>query len=118
VISFSGAVLLSFSAQIYSYRVDDVHLTSYKVLANLSRNDADGTKGKQAGDRHDDDDGHGGDLGGAEDGDGDGDQNRTRSRRKPDFKASGPTLESNVCTSYSPRFCLRLNQKQRSSLSR
>jgi condensin complex subunit 2 len=27
------------SVKIYSYRVDDVHLTSYKVLANLHRND-------------------------------------------------------------------------------
>lgn len=31
---------LDASVKIYSYRVDDVHLTSYKVLANLNRNDA------------------------------------------------------------------------------
>lgn len=30
---------LDASVKIYSYRVDDVHLTSYKVLANLNRND-------------------------------------------------------------------------------
>ena len=29
---------LDASVKIYSYRVDDVHLTSYKVLANLHRN--------------------------------------------------------------------------------
>lgn len=78
--------------------MDDVHLTSYKVLANLSRNDGDGARAK-GGDRHDDDR-NGDDLGGADGGDGDDDQNRARSRRKPDFKATGPTLESNVCTSH------------------
>lgn len=31
---------LDASVKIYSYRVDDVHLTSYKVLANLNRTDA------------------------------------------------------------------------------
>lgn len=31
---------LDASVKIYSYRVDDVHLTSYKVLANLNRSDA------------------------------------------------------------------------------
>jgi condensin complex subunit 2 len=30
---------LDASVKIYSYRVDDVHLTSYKVLANLNRSD-------------------------------------------------------------------------------
>jgi Condensin complex subunit 2 len=90
--------LLSFLSQIYSYRVDDVHLTSYKVLANLSRNDAEGTKAKQADDRHADDH-HGDDLGEEDDGNGDDAQTRGRSRRKPEFKATGPTLESNVCTS-------------------
>mmetsp|Transcript_18071 Transcript_18071/g.27329 ORF Transcript_18071/g.27329 Transcript_18071/m.27329 type:complete len:756 (+) Transcript_18071:26-2293(+) len=35
---------LDASVKIYSYRVDDVHLTSYKVLANLNRNDAVATK--------------------------------------------------------------------------
>lgn len=34
---------LDASVKIYSYRVDDVHLTSYKVLANLNRTDASGT---------------------------------------------------------------------------
>jgi condensin complex subunit 2 len=37
---------LDASVKIYSYRVDDVHLTSYKVLANLNRTET----GKQRGD--------------------------------------------------------------------
>lgn len=36
---------LDASVKIYSYRVDDVHLTSYKVLANLNRTD-NGKKAK------------------------------------------------------------------------
>ncbi len=32
--------------KIYSYRVDDAHLTSYKVLANLNRTDGGNQKGK------------------------------------------------------------------------
>ena len=35
---------LDASVKIYSYRVDDVHLTSYKVLANLNRTDGGATK--------------------------------------------------------------------------
>jgi Condensin complex subunit 2 len=38
---------LDASVKIYSYRVDDVHLTSYKVLANLNRNDAIEKKPKE-----------------------------------------------------------------------
>lgn len=37
---------LDASVKIYSYRVDDVHLTSYKVLANLNRTDNGKTKKK------------------------------------------------------------------------
>lgn len=37
---------LDASVKIYSYRVDDVHLTSYKVLANLNRTDSTSTGGK------------------------------------------------------------------------
>ena len=33
---------LDASVKIYSYRVDDVHLTSYKVLANLNRTETGG----------------------------------------------------------------------------
>ena len=36
---------LDASVKIYSYRVDDVHLTSYKVLANLNRTDGGGGGG-------------------------------------------------------------------------
>ena len=39
---------LDASVKIYSYRVDDVHLTSYKVLANLNRTDASGTSSTTA----------------------------------------------------------------------
>ncbi len=35
---------LDASVKIYSYRVDDVHLTSYKVLANLNRTDSGKSK--------------------------------------------------------------------------
>lgn len=35
---------LDASVKIYSYRVDDVHLTSYKVLANLNRTDSSNKK--------------------------------------------------------------------------
>ena len=38
---------LDASVKIYSYRVDDVHLTSYKVLANLNRTDG-GSKKKSS----------------------------------------------------------------------
>lgn len=38
---------LDASVKIYSYRVDDVYLTSYKVLANLHRNDASNGKQQQ-----------------------------------------------------------------------
>lgn len=37
---------LDASVKIYSYRVDDVHLTSYKVLANLNRTDTGKKKNK------------------------------------------------------------------------
>ena len=37
---------LDASVKIYSYRVDDVHLTSYKVLANLNRSEAGANKPK------------------------------------------------------------------------
>jgi condensin complex subunit 2 len=39
---------LDASVKIYSYRVDDVHLTSYKVLANLNRTDGSGTANANA----------------------------------------------------------------------
>jgi condensin complex subunit 2 len=41
---------LDASVKIYSYRVDDVHLTSYKVLANLNRTDGGNKKNQQPGD--------------------------------------------------------------------
>lgn len=44
---------LDASVKIYSYRVDDVHLTSYRVLANLNRNDETKKSSKKATDDHD-----------------------------------------------------------------
>jgi condensin complex subunit 2 len=46
---------LDASVKIYSYRVDDVHLTSYKVLANLNRNDENKKSGKKPTDANHDD---------------------------------------------------------------
>lgn len=85
---------LDASVKIYSYRVDDVHLTSYKVLANLNRtdtkttkkkgnhNNADGTDGNDP-TAHDEDDGSG-------NGGGSGTSGRTKSR------GGGDTLEHNI----------------------
>ena len=42
---------LDASVKIYSYRVDDVHLTSYKVLANLNRTDKGKDDDKNASDQ-------------------------------------------------------------------
>merc|ERR1712151_1001151 len=39
---------LDASVKIYSYRVDDVHLSSYKVLANLNRTDGGAKKNSLA----------------------------------------------------------------------
>ncbi|EJK47948.1 hypothetical protein THAOC_33297, partial [Thalassiosira oceanica] len=74
---------LDASVKIYSYRVDDVHLSSYRVLANLNRSDTN--KGRAGGDHED---------GGAEDGEeaGGGRKSMRRQRR------AGPTetIESNL----------------------
>ena len=75
---------LDASVKIYSYRVDDVHLSSYRVLANLNRTDTKGNK---------DDDGleNGGvdlDEGGE----------KTVSKRRAGPKGPIETLESNKGT--------------------
>ena len=86
---------LDASVKIYGYRVDDVHLTSYKVLHNLNRTDAGGgKKGRDA----DGEDGHGGIDGedsDAEDGAG------GRSRRQKRGGGTADTLESNLGKSRS-----------------
>jgi condensin complex subunit 2 len=84
---------LDASVKIYSYRVDDVHLTSYKVLANLNRTDT--TKKSNKRNDHDDDD----DEGGGHDVDDDDDQETTTTRtagRRGGGTAAAETLESNV----------------------
>lgn len=97
---------LDASIKIYSYRVDDVHLTSYKVLANLNRNDQttttgaptavkEGSPSDRIGDAfgaHDDGGDDGTAFGGEEEDDG------GRSRRKAAATKTGPTLENNLCT--------------------
>ena len=78
---------LDASVKIYGYRVDDVHLTSYKVLHNLNRTDASGgKKGRDA----DDEDGHGG----MDDEDSDA-ESGGRSRRQKRGGGTADTLESN-----------------------
>ena len=79
---------LDASVKIYGYRVDDVHLTSYKVLHNLNRTDAGGgKKGRDA----DDEDGHGG----MDDEDSDAEAGG-RSRRQKRGGGTADTLESNL----------------------
>ena len=79
---------LDASVKIYGYRVDDVHLTSYKVLHNLNRTDASGgMKGRDA----DDEDGHGG----MDDEDSDAEAGG-RSRRQKRGGGTADTLESNL----------------------
>jgi Condensin complex subunit 2 len=68
------------SIKIYSYRVDDVHLTSYKVLANLNRNDNSN--------RGDDTDMS------AQNDDSESDPHNHRSKRHR-YVSEGPTLEAN-----------------------
>jgi condensin complex subunit 2 len=72
---------LDASVKIYSFRVDDVHLTSYKVLANLNRN--------QKNDQPERDDVEVGD----EDGDGDEPSSKTPARKA---SRSVQTLETNL----------------------
>ena len=70
------------------YRVDDVHLTSYKVLHNLNRTDAGG--GKKGRDADGEDGGMDGDDSDAEDGAG------GRTRRQKRGGGTADTLESNL----------------------
>jgi len=77
---------LDASVKIYSYRVDDVHLTSYKVLANLSRND-NNKKKKNGGGNGDEDPTM------ADDNNEDGSSNARRNKKGS--SSSGPTLETN-----------------------
>jgi len=50
---------LDASVKIYSYRVDDIHLTSYKVLANLNRTDNNTTNNGKRGNSANGSDGNG-----------------------------------------------------------
>jgi condensin complex subunit 2 len=77
---------LDASVKIYSYRVDDVHLTSYKVLANLNR--TQNNKNDKLTPLNDDNN------------EGDGTDNRQEKnvRKESNKVASGNTLEMNVGT--------------------
>lgn len=76
---------LDASVKIYSYRVDDVHLSSYRVLANLNRTDNKKDNHEDGEDGFDD---------GDEDGGG-GTQKAAR-RRNADRKGNMVTIESNL----------------------
>ena len=75
---------LDASVKIYSYRVDDVHLSSYRVLANLNRTD----------NKKDDEEGEDGLLGeGGGEGNGEGGQKSSKRRVGP--KGPTQTIETN-----------------------
>lgn len=80
---------LDASIKIYSYRVDDVHLTSYKVLANLNRNDDNKKNGKKSNSKDNDNS--------TNDGDGD-DDNKQNGKSS----SAGNTLETNFGTLFPP----------------
>jgi condensin complex subunit 2 len=71
---------LDASVKIYSYRVDDVYLTSYKVLANLSRNENKQTGKQQQNETQRDDD----------------DDNDEEQAAPKQTKKAGNTLEGNL----------------------
>lgn len=75
---------LDASVKIYGYRVDDVHLTSYKVLANLHRNEKPSAEPSVVEDED------------ALDDDEDGDPEGGGGRKATKKSSSGPTLESNA----------------------
>ena len=77
---------LDASVKIYSYRVDDVHLTSYKVLANLNRNDATEKKVKKTSSATTDN----GEMMDGDDANDDEHEERTKERK------SAETLETNL----------------------
>ncbi len=92
---------LDASVKIYSYRVDDVYLTSYKVLANLNRTDGSGSSnGGNGTDMN-------GDCSGGMDGDDDFDEGGGRSNARSNARHRGSiaavkTVETNLGTSHFP----------------
>jgi condensin complex subunit 2 len=73
---------LDASVKIYSYRVDDVHLTSYKVLANLNRTDTKEDGGKKSKKQSDE---------------GNALEESSQSQRKGNAAGNVDTLEHNLC---------------------
>jgi condensin complex subunit 2 len=72
---------LDASVKIYSYRVDDVHLTSYKVLANLNRTETSNSKKLKVTGKNSED-------------------TNTTQRRSELRKTETETLEQNLGTSF------------------
>jgi condensin complex subunit 2 len=89
---------LDASVKIYSYRVDDVHLSSYRVLANLNRTDTNNKK-----DDGDEDGVLGTSSGDGEDGGG---GQKTTSKRRTGPKGPTQTIETNKGELYSIWFTL------------
>ena len=82
---------LDASVKIYSYRVDDVHLTSYKVLANLNRTDNNTTKNGKRGNSANGSDGNG-----DHSMDDDGEKSSSRTLKSRANTNSAETLELNT----------------------
>jgi condensin complex subunit 2 len=83
---------LDASVKIYSYRVDDVHLTSYKVLANLNRSDTTNEKPKKFANN----------VSGVESIDNE--SFSQRSRKSPTVGSNVSTLETNLGKNVSKHF--------------
>jgi condensin complex subunit 2 len=101
---------LDASVKIYSYRVDDVHLTSYKVLANLNRTQSTKSSDKTTNQT----DEHNGNPSNSN-------ENGIEKERKESCKVfSGSTVEANVgkysIDEYNPCFSLFVNSYHFSSL--
>lgn len=103
---------LDASVKIYSYRVDDVHLTSYKVLANLNRSDNKDSNANKKNNSHHDNDmntttnsiNHYND-----DQNNDDDDSNGQKKKNTATKNSASTLETQIgkydtCTTYKMRF--------------
>lgn len=91
---------LDASVKIYSYRVDDVHLTSYKVLANLNRTDNHNSSKKDT-DSHAKNKKTQGNGGGADNDDDDEAENGSSTKNKSkgtSLGTQGDTLEHNLGT--------------------
>lgn len=83
---------LDASVKIYSYRVDDVHLSSYRVLANLNRTDT--KKGNAAPEEGEVEEVAEGEVG----------VKSVNRRKNPERKGSVETIETNLGESFFSSF--------------